>query len=208
MRIAVIGAGSVGRALGGRFGAAGHDVVFGVRNPTRADGVSPAMTVPEAVRDAEAVLVAVPWEAVPEAIAAAGDLGGKIILDATNPLTFGAEGLALALGFSTSGGEQIAALAKGAKVFKVFNTIGAEVMAAPSSAGGRPVMFVAGDDQDAKARVLALVDQTGFEPVDAGPLRNARLLEAHAMLWIDLALNRGLGRDFAFGFVRRTGERG
>ena len=64
-------------------------------------------------------------------------------------------------------------------------------------------IFVAGDDAANKPRVIELVGALGFEVVDAGPLRNARLLEAHAMLWIDLALNRGLGRDFAFALLRR-----
>jgi predicted dinucleotide-binding enzyme len=64
-------------------------------------------------------------------------------------------------------------------------------------------MFVAGDDAANKPKVMALVGDLGFEVIDAGPLRNARLLEAHAMLWIDLALKRGQGRDWAFAVVRR-----
>ena len=64
-------------------------------------------------------------------------------------------------------------------------------------------MFVAGDDEVAKPKVLALVGELGFETVDAGPLRVARLLEPHAMLWIHLALNRGFGRDWAFALLRR-----
>ena len=68
---------------------------------------------------------------------------------------------------------------------------------------GKPVMFVAGDDAANKPKVMDLVGELGFEMVDAGPLRNARLLEAHAMLWIDLALARGQGRDFAFAILRR-----
>jgi predicted dinucleotide-binding enzyme len=67
----------------------------------------------------------------------------------------------------------------------------------------KSVMFVAGDDAANKPRVIDLIAGLGFEAVDAGPLRNARLLEAHAMLWIDLALKRGLGRDFAFAIVSR-----
>jgi 8-hydroxy-5-deazaflavin:NADPH oxidoreductase len=76
-------------------------------------------------------------------------------------------------------------------------------MADPIFHGVKSVMFVAGDDAANKPKVVELVGALGFEVVDAGPLRNARLLEAHAMLWIDLALNRGLGRDFAFALLRR-----
>jgi len=76
-------------------------------------------------------------------------------------------------------------------------------MADPVFHGVRSVMFVAGDDAAAKPKVIELVAALGFEVVDAGPLRNARLLEAHAMLWIELALKRGLGRDWAFARVKR-----
>ena len=76
-------------------------------------------------------------------------------------------------------------------------------MAEPVFHGVKSVMFVAGDDAANKPKVMALVGDLGFEVIDAGPLRNARLLEAHAMLWIDLALKRGQGRDWAFAIVRR-----
>ena len=76
-------------------------------------------------------------------------------------------------------------------------------MANPVFKGVKSVMFVAGDDAAAKPKVMQAVGDLGFEVIDAGPLRNARLLEAHAMLWIDLALVRGQGRDFAFGILRR-----
>jgi hypothetical protein len=76
-------------------------------------------------------------------------------------------------------------------------------MASPVFNGVKSVMFVAGDDMANKPKVVSLVSELGFEVIDAGPLRNARLLEAHAMLWIDLALVRGQGRDYAFSIVRR-----
>ena len=66
----------------------------------------------------------------------------------------------------------------------------------------KPVMLVAGDDADRKPAVMELVGKLGFEPVDAGPLKNARLLEPFAMVWIDQAMKRGRGRDFAFALVK------
>jgi 8-hydroxy-5-deazaflavin:NADPH oxidoreductase len=140
---------------------------------------------------------------VPSVIGQCGSLDGKVIIDATNPLTFGKDGLGLALGFSTSGGEEIASLASGAAVFKTMNQVGFEVMSDTSGFATRPVMFVAGDNEERKPLVLQLVNELGFEAVNAGPLCIARLLEPYAMLWIDQAVNRGAPRDNAFAFMRR-----
>jgi len=120
----------------------------------------------------------------------------------------GPDGLTLAIGHSTSAGEKVQGWAKGASVFKTLNTTGFGNMADPVFHGVGAAMFVAGDDAANKPKVVELVGALGFEVVDAGPLRNAHLLEAHAMLWIDLALNRGLGRDFAFALLRLNGSEG
>ncbi|MBX9701186.1 MAG: NAD(P)-binding domain-containing protein, partial [Acetobacteraceae bacterium] len=157
----------------------------------------------EAARGADAVVLAVPWGAAEGAVKGLGPLAGKLLLDATNPLAMGPQGLGLAVGHTDSAGERVAAWAPGASVFKTLNTVGAEVMADPSGFPVPPVMFVAGDDTARKPEVLGLIGDLGFQAVDAGPLRNARLLEAHAMLWIDLALQRGQGRSWAFGMLRR-----
>jgi hypothetical protein len=206
--IAIIGAGQVGRSLGLAWRNRGCTVWFGVRNPSdrkHADLAPNLATTREAATRADVVVLATPWTATQAAITDAGDLDGKIVLDCTNPLAFtAAEGLHLALGFETSGGEQVAGWARGAKVFKTLNQTGAENMASAREFGSPPVMFVAGDDEDAKPRVLGLVGDLGFEALDAGPLRSARLLEPFAMLWIDQALVRGSGRDFAFAITRRT----
>ena len=137
------------------------------------------------------------------AIRSLGDINGRIILDATNPLVRGPDGINLEIGHSTSAGEKVQGWAKGASVFKTLNTTGFGNMANPIFNGVKSVMFVAGDDAANKPKVMALVAELGFEVIDAGPLRQARLLEAHAMLWIDLALARGLGRDWAFARVKR-----
>ena len=131
-----------------------------------------------------------------------GDIKGKIILDTTNPLTRGPDGIALEIGHSISAGEKVQGWAVGASVFKTLNTTGFGNMANPVFNGVKSVMFVAGDDVANKPKVINLVGDLGFEVIDAGPLRNARLLEAHAMLWIDLALVRGQGRDFAFATLK------
>lgn len=208
MRIAIIGAGNVGAALGRNWAGKGHVLRFGLRDPAApkyaALGAIGALLRPaEAAAEAEAVVIATPWGATEAAVKALGDLSGKIVLDATNPLAMGPQGLGLAFGHSDSAGERVAAWLPGAAVFKTLNTTGAETMQDPSVFPARPVMFVAGDDAARKPAVLGLIGDLGFEAVDAGPLSNARLLEAHAMLWIDLALKRGQGRGFAFALARR-----
>jgi predicted dinucleotide-binding enzyme len=213
MKLAIIGAGNVGGALGTNWAKnAGHDIVFGVRDPkaektqrlVAAIGAKArATTAAEAAMSAEVIVLSTPWPATEAAIRSMGNLKGKIVLDATNPLTRGPDGIGLEIGHAISGGEKVQGWAAGASVFKTLNTTGFGNMANPVFKGVKSVMFVAGDDAANKSKVMELVGQLGFEVIDAGPLRNARLLEAHAMLWIDLALARGQGRDFAFGILRR-----
>jgi hypothetical protein len=213
MRLAIIGAGNVGGTLGTAWAQkAGHEIFFGVRNPasdqTQAlvrglGGTGRAGTPEQAAAFAQFIVLTTPWNATEVAIRSMGDLNGKIILDATNPLAMGPDGLTLEIGHSISAGEKVQSWAKGASVFKTLNTTGFGNMADPIFRGVRSLMFVAGDDAANKPKVVELVAALGFEVVDAGPLRNARLLEAYAMLWIDLALKRGLGRDWAFALLRR-----
>jgi predicted dinucleotide-binding enzyme len=205
MRITVIGAGNVGRALGQVWAKHGHDVRFGVRNPADAKygELGAVATAGEAAANAEVIVIATPWPATEAAIRGLGDLAGKTVIDCTNPLGMGADGLSLVLGHTTSAGELVAEWAKGAAVFKAFNSTGASNMDDLSGYRIPPAMFAAGDDAARKPTVMGLVREIGFQAIDAGPLKNARLLEPLAMLWIDQALYRGAGRDFAFAVVRK-----
>src|SRR5438105_12930769 len=191
MRIAIIGAGSVGATLGQAWIRHGEDVTWGLRNPADPKYASlPKQRVKraeEAVKDAEVVVIATPWSATEAAIKSIGSLAGKVVIDCTNPLGMGPDGLQLVLGFNTSAGEQVASWARGASVFKTLNTTGAGNMAKAADYRVKPVMLVAGDDAGRKPKVMELVGKLGFEAVDAGPLKNARLLEPLAMLWIDQA---------------------
>src|SRR5262245_14809949 len=209
MRIAILGAGNVGGTLGRAWAAKGHDVCFGVRHPQDArtqdllKAIGPkarAGAVAEAAAWGEVVVLATPWPATEEAIQSAGGLAGKVVIDCTNPLT---PDLTLAVGHTTSGLEQVAGWARGAKVYKALNQTGYGVMADPAFGGRRAVMFVCGDDPANKPAVLQLVADLGYEAIDAGGMAVARLLEPLATLWIHLALVQGLGRDFAFGLLRR-----
>jgi len=209
MKIAVIGTGSVGGTLGRRWAELGHDVRFGVRDladaaakalVARIKGTARLASVRDATRDADVVVLATPYAANAAALAAAGDLAGKILIDVTNPI--GAN-FSLAAPANSSGAEEVAKLAPGARVYKAMNQVGFEVMADPAFAAGTPVMFVAGDDAAGKRVVLDLVSALGFETIDAGELAIARLIEPFAMLWIHLMARRRMGRDFAFGILRR-----
>jgi 8-hydroxy-5-deazaflavin:NADPH oxidoreductase len=215
MLIAIVGAGNVGGALGQGWSRAGHTIRYGVVDPAdakhalaaRTAGGAQVVTVAEAALGADVIVLAVPWNAVADALKACGDLANRVVIDVTNPLRMGAQGLELAVGFDDSGAETIARLAPGASVFKAMNQVGYEVMSDASGYAAPPVMFVAGDDAARKPAVLALVRDLGFDAVDAGPLRLARLLEPHAMLWIHMAINQRAPRDNAFAFLRRDRER-
>ncbi|HUK07113.1 MAG TPA: NADPH-dependent F420 reductase [Stellaceae bacterium] len=209
MKIAVIGTGSVGGTLGRRWAELGYAVCFGVRDTkdgaanalvTQIKGEARLASVRDAARDAEVVVLATPYAANAAALAAAGDLGGKILIDVTNPI---GSNFSLAVGFNSSGAEEVAKLAPGARVYKAMNQVGFEVMADPAFASGKPVMFVAGNDSGGKRVVLELVAALGFEAIDAGELAIARLIEPYAMLWIHLMARRNMGCGFAFGLLRR-----
>jgi NADPH-dependent F420 reductase len=209
MRIGIIGTGNVGSALGIRWAQGGHEVVFGTRDPNSPKtkqllaqaGANARAALPvEAAKAGEIVLLATPWDATKDAIESLGDLGGKILIDAVNPLR-GIE--SLEVGTTTSAGELVAQWAHGAKTVKTFNTVGANIMANPGFGTDRPVLFYCGDDATAKQKVRQLVDELGFEAVDAGPMTQARVLEPFALLWISLAYQAGLGREIGFKLLRR-----
>lgn len=208
MRIGIIGAGSVGGALGRGWIRAGHEVTFGVRDPSdpktarlREETGARAAAVAEAAAAGEVVVLATPWEATQEAVKSAGDLAGKIVFDCTNPLAPQLSGLTH--GFDTSAGEQVASWAPGARVVKIFNTTGANNMENPDFDGVAATMFYCGDDAEAKAVAARLAADLGFDPVDAGKLDQARLLEPLALLWIRLAYVQNQGRDIAFKLMKR-----
>ncbi|QGU33531.1 NADPH-dependent F420 reductase [Thermochromatium tepidum] len=208
MSISIIGAGNVGMALGSALTRRGESVVFGVPDPDKyRDAVSAlgdrarVTTTAQAIAASDVVILAVPYAALPAIAQSVPDWQGKILVDATNPLAQGLNGLLV--GTTTSGAEELAKLAKGARVVKAFNTTGAENMADSHYPNGVPMMPVCGDDADARQRVMALATLIGFDAVDMGPLLAARYLEPFAMTWIHLAIKQGYGRKFAFGMLRR-----
>ena len=209
MRIGIIGSGNVGGTLGSRWAQLGHEVVFSSREPgsdrmkqlvAKAGKTARAVTPNVAAQTSDVIVLSVPWRAAKQAIEGLGDIGGKVVIDALNPLLPDLSGLQL--GTTTSAAEQVAAWAPGAHVVKCFNTVGFNVMADPAFGGDKAVMFLCGDDPSAKETVRQLAEGLGFDALDAGPLRQARLLEPFAMLWISLAFG-GHGREIAFKLLHR-----
>ncbi len=212
--LAIIGAGNVGGALGERLAKAGYEVRFGAKEPADAAGAlaragakAKAGTVAEAIAEADVVFVALPATATVEVLRAAGDLAGKIVVDCTNPVGRPASGPPGPTIAPPEEGSVAAAIQRAlpkARVLKGWNTFGAEIHADPSLAHGEAAdVLLAGDDADAKSIVSAIATKAGFVPVDAGPLRNAALLESFAVVWIHLAMAAGKGRQWAFKMLGR-----
>lgn len=204
MRISIIGTGNIGGGLGRAWAAKGHAITFGVRQVDDADTVALAgeigasvATIPEALASAEVIALATPFAAVPAVAAALPDWTGRLVIDCTNPI---GPGFTLLHGHTDSGSEAVARLLRGARVVKSFSAQGAEVLAHPVYNGVKASNFYCGDDADAKALVKQLVEDMGFEAIDAGGLASARYLEPITMLWI--TMSRTLGRDFAFKVLR------
>lgn len=151
----------------------------------------------EAARFAEVVVIALPFAAACDVVPSL-DFKDKTVIDCTNRL-----GAPPANRTFASGAETLQALAPHARSVKAFNTTGANNMSNPEYSDGKLVMPYCGDDAGAKDTVRKLISELGFDALDAGPLANARLLEAQAELWIWLASKGGLGREFGFHLMRR-----
>ncbi|KQZ22928.1 NADPH-dependent F420 reductase [Mesorhizobium sp. Root552] len=203
MTIAIIGTGNMAKGLAGVFSKAGYPVTFGSRDAAKASeaarelgGNVSGADIASAAGNADVVVLAVPFDAAGDAIAAAGELEGKIVIDITNPLT--ADYSSLTIGHSTSAAEEIQKLAPKAKVVKAFNTIFASVLQAGGKIGDKPAtVFIAGDQQAVNDAVEAIAAKSGFVPVQVGGLSVARYLEPVAGLNIVLGYMRGFGTDIA-----------
>ena len=210
MKIAIIGIGNVGGTLGPAWTKAGHDVIFGVRDPNsekvktvldNSGQKARAAGVAEAASAAEIVVFATPWSATQDAVQAAGNLDGKLVVDCTNPIAPDLKGLVI--GTTTSAAEQVAQWAQGARVVKAFNTTGSGNMANPLYESQPVTMFICGDDPEAREMVARLAEDLGLEPFITGPLYHARYFEPMAMLWVDMAFLQGKGPDFAYKILKR-----
>lgn len=189
--VAIIGKGNVGSALERGLKKAGHEVVAVDKDPKRSA---------EAAKRADVIFLAVPFPAVDDALRdLGGALDGKVLVDVTNALT---PDMQLALGFSTSGAEELQRKAPKAKVVKALQTQFAGHMDSGRVGDTQLTAFAASDDKQAKELVLALGRDLGFDMVDAGPLKSARQLEPLGVLNIHLGYVMGLGAGIGLKLVR------
>ncbi len=202
MKIGIVGTGNIGSSVGRLWAKNGHSVMFGSRDPEKGKELAEAIgydtdggSVADAAEFGDVVLLAVPYDAAKASIAACGSLAGKIVIDCSNPMD---KNMDLALGFSTSAAEEISKLAAGSKVVKGMNTVSAKVHESqdPYFQGVAPSVYFAGDDAEAKEIVAQLIADAGYEAVDAGPLRNARLIEPFGNLLLKMAAG-GMGAFIA-----------
>jgi len=178
MKIGFMGAGAVAQSIARSAIQAGHEVVLSARRGPQALGDIVAGLGPNASADTvqevarlELVMLAVPWLQVPSALDGLPNWAGRILVDTTNPFTQLEPELVLADLGGTGASEIVAAHAPGARVVKAFNAIRMEHYdKGPKFHDGKRVIFVSGDDKDAKAVVMGLVNDFGYAPVDLGGL--------------------------------------
>lgn len=196
MKVGILGTGDVGRALGRGFLACGHPVMMGSReagNPKvtnwaqEAGANASAGSFADAARFGDIVVIATLGLEVENAIRLAGSENflGKVVLDTTNPLDF-SKGMPPKLvgGLGTSSGEKVQNALPGARVVKVFNTVGNPFMYKPSFPEGTPSMFLCGNDVTAKEKVTKICHDFGWETVDIGGISGSHYLESMCLVWV------------------------
>ena len=183
MRIAVIGAGNIGRTLGAKWATAGHQVIYGVRTPESPE----TAPIADAVASAEVVVLAVPGTVAKDVLGALGEaLAGKVVIDATNDVQ-GAGKL-----------HALEELTDGAHPARAFNTLGWENFADPVFNGITADLFYAAEEGHAKEVADRLIADVGLRPVWLGGVEAFDLVDSLTRLWFTLALRRGHGRRLAF----------
>jgi hypothetical protein len=215
MRIGILGSGLMGGKLGMLFARAGHEVVFSYARGreklaalAREAGASARPgTVQDAVRDADALLLAVHWSRLEDVFAQSGDLSGKLLVSCSLPMSD--DDTALVVAHTSSGAEALAARLPQTRIVSAFGTVPSEVLFGVFAARNRalrPSLVYCGDETAAKRTTAQLIRDVGFEPVDAGPLRIARYMEPFALLIAQLAYEGSGGPELAYRFEHFTGS--
>ncbi len=201
MKIAILGAGNIGGTLGKKWHAAGHEVVFGVRDPNspktkaalqQAQDVR-ALDLKSAIEFGEVILFSIPWKTVPEvAKEHAATLHGKTLIDATN-------------NFAGPVINNLAALSEAApdsKIYRAFNSLGWEIFAQPIINGVQADMFYSGPDGEMREQIQTLIEEVGVNPVWVGDNDRIQLVDNLGALWVHMVFQRGWNRRSAFKAIR------
>ena len=203
MRITIFGAGNIGLAAGTKWKEKGHEVIFGVRDPQSQKAWNAlsigAKVLPfqDAIEGADIILIALPFGVVDEVIKGIDvEWEGKIIIDATNPVSISTEPFESAM-------EAITAWTGNGEVVKAFNTTGVANMMNPVYNGKAIETFICGNEKTSKETVKQLAEELGFLVVDIGGIENAPMLESLGKLWVTMAYKLGKGPNFAFTLVER-----
>ena len=194
MNVGIIGSGVVAKALAKGFMKHGHMVMLGTRTPAKLEDwdwehkEGLVGSVPDAARFGEIVVLAVKGTVSSDALQAAGltSFAGKVIIDATNPIADSPPTNGVLHFFTTleeSLMERLQREFPAARFVKAFNSVGNASMVNPQYAGGKPTMFICGNDEAAKKTVEGILDQFGWETADMGKAEAARAIEPLCMLW-------------------------
>ncbi len=194
MKIGILGSGDVAKALAGGFLKHGHEVTLGTRTPNKlAEWLTknPKASVAnfaDAAKFGELIVLAVKGAAAADALRLAGasNFAGKPVIDATNPIDDAPPVNGVLKYFTTLDDSQMERLQRefrSARFVKAFNSVGNAFMVNPQFKGGKPTMFICGNDDPAKKIVTAILDQFGWETEDMGKAEAARAIEPLCILW-------------------------
>ena len=194
MKIGILGSGDVAKALAGGFTRHGHDVTLGTRTPVKlADwtGAHPEVHIASfanTAKFAEMIVLAIKGTGAAAALRAANpaDIAGKPVIDATNPISDEPPVNGVLKFYTNLDESQMERLQKefpAAHFVKAFNSVGSACMVNPQFKGGKPTMFICGNDAAAKKIVIGILDQFGWETADMGKAEAARAIEPLCMLW-------------------------
>ena len=187
MKVAVIGAGNIGGTVGGAWEKAGHEVTYGLRDPSKKDGAKP---IDAAIAGAEIVRVAIRAAAMVDFVCEhKKGLDGKVLIDATN--NFGAP--------SMNSWPDISKIVPNAHLFRAFNSLGVDVFANPELGGEKADLFYAGPDRAPNEKVERLIEDAGLRPIRVGGTEQVDVVDSVLRLWFTLAQSRG--RRIAFKLI-------
>ena len=194
MKIGILGSGVVAQALAGGFIKHGHDITLGTRTPAKLaewaakNPKGRVASFADAAKFGELVVLAVKGTVAADALrlADAANLAGKPIIDATNPIADAPPENGVLTFYTNLDESQMELLQRefsSARFVKAFNSVGNACMVDPQFKGGKPTMFICGNDDAAKKTVAGILDQFGWETADMGKVEAARAIEPLCMLW-------------------------